>query len=57
MPLYKFIANKTLTWLENLVLRTHFSEFHTGYRAYNRYALESVNSKPIRRTSSLTMRL
>jgi glycosyltransferase involved in cell wall biosynthesis len=43
MPLYKFIANKTLTWLENLVLRTHFSEFHTGYRAYNRYALESVN--------------
>jgi hypothetical protein len=43
MPIYKFITNKILTWLENLVLRTRFSEFHTGYRAYNRYALESVN--------------
>jgi len=43
MPLYKFIANKFLTWMENLVLGTSFSEFHTGYRAYNRHALESVN--------------
>jgi glycosyltransferase involved in cell wall biosynthesis len=43
MPLYKFVANKFLTWIENLVLGTHFSEFHTGYRAYNRHALESVN--------------
>lgn len=40
MPLYKFIANKFLTWMENLVLGTSFSEFHTGYRAYNRHALE-----------------
>jgi glycosyltransferase involved in cell wall biosynthesis len=43
MPIYKFIANKFLTGLENLVLGTHFSEFHTGYRAYNRHALTSVN--------------
>jgi glycosyltransferase involved in cell wall biosynthesis len=43
MPLYKFVSNKFLTWLENLVLGTRFSEFHTGYRAYNRRALESVN--------------
>jgi glycosyltransferase involved in cell wall biosynthesis len=43
MPLYKFVANRFLTWIENLVLGTHFSEFHTGYRAYNRHALESVN--------------
>lgn len=43
MPLYKFVANRFLTWLENLVLGTSFSEFHTGYRAYNRHALESVN--------------
>jgi glycosyltransferase involved in cell wall biosynthesis len=43
MPLYKFIANKFLTGLENMVLGTHLSEFHTGYRAYNRKALESVN--------------
>ncbi|MCI0420187.1 MAG: glycosyltransferase family 2 protein [Acidobacteria bacterium] len=43
MPLYKFVANKFLTWMENVVLGTRFSEFHTGYRAYNRHALESVN--------------
>lgn len=43
MPLYKFVANKFLTWIENLALGTRFSEFHTGYRAYNRHALESVN--------------
>lgn len=43
MPLYKFVANKVLTWMENIVLGTNFSEFHTGYRAYNRHALESVN--------------
>jgi glycosyltransferase involved in cell wall biosynthesis len=43
MPIYKFIANRFLTGLENIVLGTHFSEFHTGYRAYNRHALASVN--------------
>lgn len=43
MPLYKYIANKFLTGLENIVLGTHFSEFHTGYRAFNRHALTSVN--------------
>jgi glycosyltransferase involved in cell wall biosynthesis len=43
MPVYKFVTNKFLTWLENLILGTNFSEFHTGYRAYNRRALESVN--------------
>lgn len=43
MPLYKFLANRFLTTLENLVLGTHLTEFHTGYRAYSRQALESVN--------------
>ena len=43
MPLYKFVANKFLTMLENITLGTHLSEFHTGYRAYNRHALECVN--------------
>ena len=32
-----------LTRIENLVLGTNFSEFHTGYRAYTRKALEGVN--------------
>jgi glycosyltransferase involved in cell wall biosynthesis len=43
MPLYKYIANKFLTGLENFILGTRFSEFHTGYRAYNRHALTTVN--------------
>lgn len=42
MPLYKFIGNKVLTWLENLILGTNLSEFHSGYRAYNLHALKSV---------------
>ena len=43
MPPYKYIFNKMLTMLENKAFGTSFSEFHTGYRAYNRHALESVN--------------
>lgn len=42
MPLYKFIANKSLTMIENLVFNTKFSECHTGYRAYSRKFLETV---------------
>ncbi len=42
MPIYKFIANRYLTFIENLVLGTYFSEFHTGYRAFSREALESM---------------
>ena len=43
MPFWKFIVNRLLTWTENLALGTHFSEFHTGYRAFTRRALEHVN--------------
>jgi hypothetical protein len=43
MPRWKFVANRFLTGIENLALRTKFSEFHTGYRAFTRKALESVN--------------
>ena len=43
MPRWKYVANKALTWVENLALGTRFTEFHTGYRAYTRSALENVN--------------
>jgi hypothetical protein len=43
MPLYKYISNKFLTFLENLVLKTNYSELHTGYRAYKREVLEKIN--------------
>lgn len=43
MPRWKYVANKFLTGIENVALGTNFSEFHTGYRAFTRHALESVN--------------
>jgi glycosyltransferase involved in cell wall biosynthesis len=42
MPAWKRVANRFLTTVENLVLRRHFSECHTGYRAYSRRFLETV---------------
>jgi glycosyltransferase involved in cell wall biosynthesis len=42
MPLWKRIANRFLTTMENLALRRRFTECHTGYRAYSRHFLETV---------------
>jgi glycosyltransferase involved in cell wall biosynthesis len=42
MPLYKFISNRFLTTVESWVLGQHFSELHTGYRAYSRKFLETI---------------
>lgn len=43
MPWWKYLGNRALTVLENAVFGLHLSEFHTGYRAYSREALEGVN--------------
>lgn len=42
MPLYKFISNRFLTIVENIVLGQHLSECHTGFRAYSRCMLETI---------------
>ena len=42
MPVWKQIANRFLTTVENLAMGQHFSECHTGYRAYSRRFLETV---------------
>jgi len=42
MPLYKFAGNKILTWCQNRMLRTSFSEFHSGYRVYSTAALKKI---------------
>jgi len=42
MPLWKYVANRILTLVENLALGTKLSEFHTGFRAYSREALASM---------------
>ncbi|MGC9332544.1 MAG: glycosyltransferase family 2 protein, partial [Anaerolineae bacterium] len=39
MPRYKYIANRLLTLVQNLLMQTKFSEFHTGYRAFSREIL------------------
>ncbi|HEY6074791.1 MAG TPA: glycosyltransferase family 2 protein [Anaerolineales bacterium] len=39
MPLYKYIANRGLTFFQNLFLGAKLSEYHTGYRAFNRKVL------------------
>lgn len=42
MPIWKYISNRVLTLLENILLRSKLSEFHTGYRAYSRASLEKI---------------
>ncbi|MFT3965650.1 MAG: glycosyltransferase family 2 protein [Sphingobium sp.] len=42
MPLYKYVANRALTFVENLLLGQKFSEYHTGYRAWSRKVLETL---------------
>src|SRR5512133_552371 len=43
MPWWKFLANRMLTEAENAVFGMRLAEYHTGYRAYSREALEAVN--------------
>jgi glycosyltransferase involved in cell wall biosynthesis len=42
MPLYKYIANRFLTFAENLALGIKLSEYHSGYRAFSRKLLETL---------------
>lgn len=42
MPVWKYVANRFLTFAENILLGAKLSEYHTGYRAFSRRLLESV---------------
>jgi len=42
MPLYKYVANRGLTFTQNILTGMNLSEWHTGFRAYTRAALETV---------------
>ena len=42
MPLYKYVSNRILTLIQNLLLRHKLSEYHTGYRAFSRQVLSSL---------------
>lgn len=43
MPLYKYVANRFLTFAQNLFLNQKLSEYHTGYRMFSAEVLRSVN--------------
>ena len=43
MPPYKYVANRALTLMENLVSGQNLTEWHTGMRAYSREVLEKIN--------------
>jgi glycosyltransferase involved in cell wall biosynthesis len=43
MPLWKYISNRWLTLVENMLLGAKLSEYHTGYRAFSREVLEKLH--------------
>jgi glycosyltransferase involved in cell wall biosynthesis len=42
MPVWKYVANRALTFAENILLNAKLSEYHTGYRAFSRRLLERL---------------
>lgn len=42
MPLYKYISNRILTLIQNLLLSQKLSEYHTGYRAFSKEVLQAI---------------
>lgn len=42
MPRYKYVANRILTLIQNIMLGRKLSEYHTGYRAFSRKVLETL---------------
>lgn len=42
MPIYKYWANRFLTFFQNILLNYKLSEYHTGYRAFSREVLQSI---------------
>jgi glycosyltransferase involved in cell wall biosynthesis len=43
MPVYKYIANRFLTLFQNILMRQKLSEYHSGYRAFSREVLNTIN--------------
>ncbi|MDX1476636.1 MAG: glycosyltransferase family 2 protein [Saprospiraceae bacterium] len=42
MPLYKYVANRALTLIQNLLINYKLSEYHTGYRAFDSRVLQAI---------------
>ncbi len=43
MPVYKYVANRFLTFVQNLLMGQKLSEYHTGYRAYSAEVLKQID--------------
>ncbi len=43
MPAYKYIANRILTLIQNVLLGAKLSEYHTGFRTYSKEVLQKIN--------------
>lgn len=43
MPMYKYIANRFLTFTQNVIINQKLSEYHTGYRAFSADVIKSLN--------------
>ncbi len=43
MPMIKYISNRGLTLIQNILMNAKLSEYHTGYRAFTREVLQAVN--------------
>ena len=50
MPFYKFFGNRILTWIQNAVLGSNLSEFHSGYRVYR---VETLSRIPFERNTNV----
>jgi glycosyltransferase involved in cell wall biosynthesis len=61
MALYKFVGNRILTWIDNRLLHSNLSDFHSGYRAYSVAALRAIpferNSKAFTFDAELIIQL
>ena len=43
MPMYKYISNRLLTFVQNVLINQKLSEYHTGYRAFSKEVLLKIN--------------
>jgi glycosyltransferase involved in cell wall biosynthesis len=43
MPVYKYFANRFLTFIQNILMNQKLTEYHTGYRAYSAEVLKKIN--------------
>ena len=46
MPLYKYVANRFLTFSQNLLMNQKLSEYHTGFRAFSGEVLRTIDLSP-----------